>query len=126
MSVVQRDSPGVVPPELENGDPEFTPTRRSFLKAAGFTFGAMAASSCRAPEVNAIPYIEQPEGIVPGRAAFYATTCGACEARCGLLVTAAMAARSRSKADNRCQAGRPAPSARRPSSACMTCGSPAR
>jgi len=87
MSVVQRDSPGVVPHELENGDPEFTPTRRSFLKAAGFTFGAMAASSCRAPEVTAIPYIEQPEGIVPGRAAYYATTCGACEARCGLLVT---------------------------------------
>src|SRR3954471_13210702 len=87
MSLVQRDSPGVVPHELENGDPELTPTRRSFLKAAGFTFGAVAVSSCRAPEVDAIPYVQQPEGIVPGRAVYYATTCGACEARCGLLVT---------------------------------------
>ena len=87
MSVVERDSPAVGPPELENGDPDFAPTRRSFLKAAGFTFGALAASSCRAPEVDAIPYVEQPEGLVPGRPLFYATTCGACEARCGLLVT---------------------------------------
>src|SRR4051812_25260325 len=87
MSLVQRDSPGVVPHELENGDPELTPTRRSFLKAAGFTFGAVAVSSCRAPEVDAIPYVQQPEGILPGRPVFYATTCGACEARCGLLVT---------------------------------------
>src|SRR5688572_1155445 len=87
MSVVERDSPGIVPRELENGDPDFTPTRRSFLKAAGFSFGALAVSSCRAPEVDAIPYVQQPEGIVPGRPVYYATTCGACEARCGLLVT---------------------------------------
>jgi molybdopterin-containing oxidoreductase family iron-sulfur binding subunit len=90
MSVVERDSPGspaAHSSERENGDPNFTPTRRSFLKAAGFTFGALAAASCRAPEVDAIPYVDQPEGIVPGRPVFYATTCGACEARCGLLVT---------------------------------------
>jgi Fe-S-cluster-containing dehydrogenase component/anaerobic selenocysteine-containing dehydrogenase len=87
LSVVDRDSPEAVPRSLENGDPDLVPTRRSFLKAAGFTFGALAASSCRAPEVDAIPYVDAPEGIVPGRAVFYATTCGACEARCGLLVT---------------------------------------
>src|SRR4051794_15576197 len=87
MSVVQRDTPELVSRELENGNPELAPTRRSFLKAAGFSFGALAASSCRAPEVDAIPYIEQPEGIVPGRPVSYATTCGGCEARCGLLVT---------------------------------------
>ena len=63
-------------------------TRRSFLKAAGFTFAGAVASSCRARR-RSTPFLtcEQPEGIVPGRPVFYATTCGACEARCGLLVT---------------------------------------
>ncbi len=88
MSVVERDLPAAECREVENGDPDFTTTRRSFLKAAGFTFaGAVASSACRAPEVDAIPYIQQPEGIIPGRPVLYATTCGACEARCGLLVT---------------------------------------
>src|SRR5438094_4378207 len=74
--------------EAENGDPDFTTTRRSFLKAAGFTFAGAVASSCaRAPEVDALPYVQQPEGILPGRPVSYATTCGACDAGCGLLVT---------------------------------------
>src|ERR1051325_3719387 len=88
MSVVDRDGPDAACREAENGDPDFVTTRRSFLKAAGFTFGGRVGSSCsRAPEVNAIPYVRQPEGFIPGRPVFYATTCGACEARCGLLVT---------------------------------------
>jgi Fe-S-cluster-containing dehydrogenase component/anaerobic selenocysteine-containing dehydrogenase len=94
MSVVERDlSAGRAPldstsRDIENGDPDFTTTRRSFLKAAGFTFAGAVASSCaRAPEVEAIPYVQAPEGIIPGRPVSYATTCGACEARCGLLVT---------------------------------------
>ena len=71
-----------------NGDPDFVTTRRSFLKAAGFSFaGAVAASCSRAPAATAIPYVQQPEGLVPGRPVLYASTCGACEARCGLLVT---------------------------------------
>ena len=75
-------------PEADNGDPDFITTRRSFLKAAGFTFAGAVASSCsRAPEVGAFPYVEQPEGLIPGRPVLYASTCGACEARCGLLVT---------------------------------------
>ena len=71
-----------------NGDPNFVTTRRSFLKAAGFTFvGAVAASCTRAPDVSVIPYIQQPEETIPGRAVVYASTCQACEARCGLLLT---------------------------------------
>src|ERR1700704_3874873 len=88
MSVVERDRPATECREAENGDPDFATTRRSFLKAAGFTFAGAVASSCgRAPEVDAIPYVQAPEGIIPGRPVSYATTCGACEARCGLLVT---------------------------------------
>src|SRR5437588_1878393 len=88
MSVVERDAPLPVSHEAQNGDSDFATTRRSFLKAAGFTFAGAVVSSCgRAPEVDAIPYVQQPEGILPGRPVFYATTCGACESRCGLLVT---------------------------------------
>src|SRR5262245_17203065 len=88
LTVVDSDGPKTTCHEEENGEPDFVTTRRSFLKAAGFTFAGAVASGCtRAPEVEALPYVQAPEGIVPGRAVFYATTCGACESRCGLLVT---------------------------------------
>jgi molybdopterin-containing oxidoreductase family iron-sulfur binding subunit len=71
-----------------DGDPDWITTRRGFLKAAGFSFaGALAASCSRAPAVSALPYVAQPEGFVPGRPVLYASTCGACDARCGVIVT---------------------------------------
>ena len=61
-------------------------SRRGFLKAAGFAFGGTALTGCsRAPVETAIPYLIQPEDIVAGRAQYYASTCGACPAGCGLL-----------------------------------------
>jgi molybdopterin-containing oxidoreductase family iron-sulfur binding subunit len=63
------------------------PNRRDFLKAAGFTFAGALLSGChRAPEQEAIPPLSQPEDIVAGRATYYASTCDACRAGCGLLV----------------------------------------
>jgi len=75
--------------EEVNGDPDFITTRRSFLKAAGFTFAAAVAAGCsRPPAINSLPYVQQPEGgLVAGRPVLYGSTCNACEARCGLLVT---------------------------------------
>ena len=63
-------------------------SRRSFLKTAGFTaaVSALAAGCSRAPVEKAIPYLIQPEEIVPGVSYIYASTCGACAAGCGLLV----------------------------------------
>jgi molybdopterin-containing oxidoreductase family iron-sulfur binding subunit len=62
-------------------------SRRDFLKAAGFTFAGALLSGCqRAPEQEAIPPLSQPEGIVAGQAAYYASTCDACRAGCGMLV----------------------------------------
>lgn len=73
-------------PEKDNGRAGLSPSRRDFLKAAGFTFAIATATGCsRAPLQNAIPLLNQPEEIVPGRAVFYATTCGGCGARCGVL-----------------------------------------
>jgi Fe-S-cluster-containing dehydrogenase component len=61
-------------------------SRRGFLKAAGFAFAGAALTGCsRAPVEKAMPYLIQPEDMVAGRAQFYATTCGACAAGCGLL-----------------------------------------
>ncbi len=61
-------------------------SRRSFLKAAGFSFvGAMVLGCARAPEQEAIPLLEQSTGMIPGRSDYYATTCGACSAGCGIL-----------------------------------------
>ncbi len=62
-------------------------TRRGFLTAAGFGLAGAALSSCsRAPVVQAIPYLVQPEEVTPGRPYFYASTCGGCSAGCGLIV----------------------------------------
>ena len=61
--------------------------RRGFLKAAGFSFASAVLAGCRrAPVGKAAPNLVQPEGILPGRAVYYASTCTACPAGCGLLV----------------------------------------
>jgi len=68
--------------------------RRSFLKAVGFGVSGLTLTGCeRQPEIKAIPLLDQPEGMTPGRAMFYATTCGGCPAACGMLA--------------RCRDGRP-------------------
>jgi molybdopterin-containing oxidoreductase family iron-sulfur binding subunit len=59
--------------------------RRGFLKAAGFSLAGLAGCA-RAPVERAIPLLVQPEEVVPGRALWYASTCGGCTAGCGLLV----------------------------------------
>ena len=61
-------------------------SRRHFLQAAGFAFAGAALTGCsRAPVEKAMPYLVQPENMVAGRAQYYASTCGACPAGCGVL-----------------------------------------
>ena len=48
--------------------------RRDFLKYVGFSTAAASLTACEGPVVKAIPYVVQPEQIVPGVANFYATT----------------------------------------------------
>ncbi len=69
----------------QNPHNEFS--RRQFLEAAGFTMSLAAITGCgRAPIETALPFAEQPEGVVPGRSLTYASTCFGCPAGCGLLV----------------------------------------
>ncbi len=50
-------------------------SRRDFLKLFGFSLtGAALAASCEKPVQKAIPYVVQPEEIIPGKALHYATT----------------------------------------------------
>ncbi|NOU47632.1 MAG: 4Fe-4S dicluster domain-containing protein [Bacteroidales bacterium] len=50
-------------------------TRRDFLKAFGFTVASAAiVSSCQQPVRKAIPFLIQPENLVPGVANYYAST----------------------------------------------------
>src|SRR6516162_7420227 len=63
------------------------PSRRDFLRLAGFALAGTALAGCqRAPVQRALPLLDQPEGNVAGRAYHYASVCGGCSAGCGLLV----------------------------------------
>jgi len=62
--------------------------RRDFLKLTGFSLAVLAVPGCgRAPEHEAVPFLDKPEEITPGRTTYYATLCQACSAGCGLLAS---------------------------------------
>ncbi|MEO6346544.1 MAG: TAT-variant-translocated molybdopterin oxidoreductase, partial [Aquaticitalea sp.] len=48
-------------------------TRRDFLKYVGFSTAAASLAACEGPVIKSIPYVVQPESIIPGVANFYAT-----------------------------------------------------
>ncbi|MFV9484023.1 TAT-variant-translocated molybdopterin oxidoreductase [Christiangramia sp. ASW11-125] len=49
-------------------------SRRDFLKYVGFSTAAASLAACEGPVVKSIPYVVQPDRIVPGVANYYATT----------------------------------------------------
>ncbi|SDR72221.1 quinol:cytochrome c oxidoreductase iron-sulfur protein precursor [Gillisia sp. Hel1_33_143] len=49
-------------------------TRRDFLKYVGFSTAAASLAACEGPVIKSIPYVVQPERIVPGIANYYAST----------------------------------------------------
>ncbi|APG60407.1 TAT-variant-translocated molybdopterin oxidoreductase [Christiangramia salexigens] len=49
-------------------------SRRDFLKYVGFSTAAASLAACEGPVTKSIPYVVQPERIVPGIANFYAST----------------------------------------------------
>ena len=63
--------------------------RRRFLEAAGFSISLVALGGCgRTPVETALPLVDHPEGLIPGKTLTYASTCSGCTAACGLLVQA--------------------------------------
>jgi len=66
---------------------ELNSNRRDFLKYFGFSVTAVALASCSKTKVRyAVPYLVKPEEITPGVASYYRSTCGGCNAGCGVEV----------------------------------------
>ncbi|NKI30643.1 TAT-variant-translocated molybdopterin oxidoreductase [Croceivirga thetidis] len=53
---------------------ESSTTRRDFLKYVGFSTAAATMAACEGPVHKSVPYVVQPEEIVPGVANHYAST----------------------------------------------------
>jgi len=69
------------------GEDGAAPGRRDFLKLLGVGAAASLAACKRLPVEHAIPVLVAPEEVTPGVPARYASTCTACPAACGLLVS---------------------------------------
>ncbi len=61
--------------------------RRDFLKLGGLAASSTLLSACTVPRPRSyyVPYVEQPEDVLPGVDNWYATACGQCEAGCGIM-----------------------------------------
>jgi anaerobic selenocysteine-containing dehydrogenase len=60
--------------------------RRDFLKVLGVAGAGAAMAGCATEPERLIPYLVQPEEIVPGTSTWYRTTCRECPAGCGMTV----------------------------------------
>ncbi len=91
----QLDDPGFQQ-HLHNEFPSLLPTieqvadavaRRTFLKLMGASLGLAGVTACtRQPLERIVPYVRQPEELVPGRPLFYATAMAIGGVATGLLV----------------------------------------
>ena len=61
--------------------------RRTFLQLSGMTAAGAALAGCKSANEKLIPYLIPPdEGVTPGMANYYASSCRSCPAGCGILV----------------------------------------
>jgi anaerobic selenocysteine-containing dehydrogenase len=61
--------------------------RRTFLQLSGMTAASALLAGCQSKNEKLIPYLIPPdEGVTPGRANYYASSCTFCPAGCGILV----------------------------------------
>src|SRR5262249_671572 len=73
------------PSEIETITDETT--RRTFMKLMGASIALAGLTACtRQPAEKIVPYVRQPEELIPGRPLFYATTMSVGGSATGLLV----------------------------------------
>jgi anaerobic selenocysteine-containing dehydrogenase len=61
--------------------------RRAFLQITGMTAAGALLSGCQSANEKLIPFLVPPdEGVTPGLATYYASSCRSCPAGCGILV----------------------------------------
>jgi len=74
----QNEFPEAIPVDEFLGDRDTlsatTTNRRDFLKYIGFSTAAASLAACEGPVKYSIPYVVQPERIIPGLSNYYATT----------------------------------------------------
>lgn len=74
----QNEFPDEIPVDEFLGDKDTLSTsstnRRDFLKYVGFSTAAATLAACEGPVYKSIPYVVQPERIIPGISNYYATT----------------------------------------------------
>lgn len=64
--------------------------RRTFLQLSGMSAASALLAGCQSKNEKLIPYLIPPdEGVTPGRANYYASSCSFCPAGCGILVRVA-------------------------------------
>ncbi|MGE4233433.1 MAG: 4Fe-4S dicluster domain-containing protein [Bacteriovoracia bacterium] len=62
-------------------------SRREFLKLMGASFAMLSLSACtKRPVERIFPYLKKPEETTAGVSNWYASTCGECDSKCGVLV----------------------------------------
>lgn len=72
---------------LANETNDKASSRRDFLKWCGISFfSATVVSACENPVKKAIPYLHQPEELIPGQASWYASAFAQGNQYCGILV----------------------------------------
>ena len=77
------------PERDERDEPPLPPaSRREFLKGLGIGAAVTLTACQRSPVRHALPYLVPPDEITPGVPVHYASTCTACPAACGLMVSA--------------------------------------
>ena len=73
-------------------------SRRSFMKLMGASLGLAGLAACTVqPKEDVIPYVKQPEEIVPGKALYFATAMPRSGGAVGLLVRSNKAVRRKLK-----------------------------
>jgi len=76
--------PSLLPTMEQVADPV---ARRTFLKLMGASLALAGVTACtRQPEEKIVPYVRQPEDLIPGRPLFYATAMSLGGVATGLLV----------------------------------------
>ena len=69
QELVNREFPRYAPQEWEDGV-----SRRGFVQLAGASLGLAGLAACtRQPNERLVPYVEQPENMIPGKPLFFAT-----------------------------------------------------
>lgn len=75
-----------MPPEMKAEMKEVSQSRRDFMKVTGMAAMGAVIAGCTAEDRHVKPLLNRPEGITPGVAYNYASTCQGCSANCGTLM----------------------------------------